>query len=124
MHIDLLFFDRSRKHVFFVVISTIGAKTRNMLGEKTVVALYKFNCICLYFLQSHSSVERAGLIASVKMRALPTDEEHALRGQTLQEVISRDRAQGLIPIFVSAASDFDKFTIDSFLSQLMERFKK
>ncbi|XP_052790248.1 aromatic-L-amino-acid decarboxylase-like [Mya arenaria] len=52
--------------------------------------------------QAHSSVERAGLIACIKMRALPTDDNSALRGHALKEAIDRDRAQGFIPIFVCA----------------------
>lgn len=52
--------------------------------------------------QAHSSVERAGLIASIKMRHLPTDENCSLRGHTLQDAIDQDRAQGLIPLFVCA----------------------
>ena len=55
-------------------------------------------------LQSHSSVERAGLIAAVKMRKLETDENYALRGLTLQHAIDEDRAKGLVPIFVRHCS--------------------
>ncbi|KAH3802677.1 hypothetical protein DPMN_156356 [Dreissena polymorpha] len=51
-------------------------------------------------LQAHSSVERAGLIASIRMRKLPTDEDSSLRGQTLRDAINKDRTQGLFPIFV------------------------
>ena len=50
--------------------------------------------------QSHSSVERAGLIAAVKMRKLGTDENYALRGDTLQSAIEEDKSKGLVPIFV------------------------
>ncbi|KAL4219037.1 hypothetical protein ACF0H5_021620 [Mactra antiquata] len=64
------------------------------------VIMSKFVAYCSE--QSHSSVERAGLIASIKMRALPTDEDCSLRGQTLQDAIDEDRANGLIPIFVCA----------------------
>ncbi|PIK50113.1 putative aromatic-L-amino-acid decarboxylase, partial [Apostichopus japonicus] len=51
--------------------------------------------------QSHSSVERASLIASVRMRQLATDDKHSLRGDTLLEAMKQDRARGLIPTFVS-----------------------
>uniref|UniRef100_A0A8D0H1J7 Histidine decarboxylase n=1 Tax=Sphenodon punctatus TaxID=8508 RepID=A0A8D0H1J7_SPHPU len=50
--------------------------------------------------QAHSSVEKAGLIALVKMRFLPVDESFALRGDTLQKAIEEDRKRGLVPIFV------------------------
>ncbi|KAK3585055.1 hypothetical protein CHS0354_009906 [Potamilus streckersoni] len=52
--------------------------------------------------QAHSSVERAGLIAAVKMRKLETDDKCALRGHTLQQAIDSDKANGLVPIFVCA----------------------
>lgn len=55
------------------------------------------------YLKAHSSVERAGLIACIKMRSLPTDEDTSLRGQTLRDAIDKDRAQGLIPIYVSTS---------------------
>lgn len=50
--------------------------------------------------QCHSSVERAALIASVRMRTLQTDDRHALRGDVLLEAMKEDRARGLIPTFV------------------------
>ncbi|BFZ20279.1 hypothetical protein BsWGS_23318 [Bradybaena similaris] len=53
-------------------------------------------------IQSHSSVERAGLIALVKMRKLPTDENGSLRGPTLENAIREDKENGLIPFFVCA----------------------
>ncbi|KAK3087862.1 hypothetical protein FSP39_011631 [Pinctada imbricata] len=52
--------------------------------------------------QAHSSVERAGLIGGVPMRMLETDSKGALRGETLQLAIQRDKAAGLIPFFVCA----------------------
>ncbi|XP_072164416.1 aromatic-L-amino-acid decarboxylase-like [Diadema setosum] len=52
--------------------------------------------------QSHSSVERAALIASVRIRSLQTDEKHALRGETLRVAIEEDKAKGRIPVFVCA----------------------
>lgn len=52
--------------------------------------------------QSHSSVERAGLLGAVKIRLLPTDKSLSLRGQTLKEQIEKDRAEGLVPFFVVA----------------------
>lgn len=51
---------------------------------------------------SHSSVERAGLLGGVLLRALATDGEHKLRGDTLREAVAKDRADGLIPFFVVA----------------------
>ncbi|XP_050439369.1 aromatic-L-amino-acid decarboxylase-like [Adelges cooleyi] len=51
---------------------------------------------------SHSSVERAGLLGGVLLRALDTDSEHKLRGDTLKDAITEDRGKGLIPFFVVA----------------------
>lgn len=52
--------------------------------------------------QSHSSVERAGLLGGVKIRLLPTDENQSLRGDTLESAILEDKSKGLIPFFVVA----------------------
>ncbi|XP_067867001.1 aromatic-L-amino-acid decarboxylase-like isoform X2 [Heterodontus francisci] len=53
-------------------------------------------------IQSHSSVERAGLIAGIKMRKLPTDEKFSLRGETLKQALEEDKALGLIPFYLCA----------------------
>ncbi|XP_065703856.2 histidine decarboxylase isoform X2 [Patagioenas fasciata] len=52
--------------------------------------------------QAHSSVEKAGLIALVKMKFLPVDENFSLRGETLKKAIAEDRKKGLVPVFVCA----------------------
>ncbi|XP_069768338.1 aromatic-L-amino-acid decarboxylase isoform X3 [Narcine bancroftii] len=52
--------------------------------------------------QSHSSVERAGLIGGIKMRKLVPDEKFSLRGETLKQALEEDKALGLIPFFVCA----------------------
>ncbi|XP_053349635.1 aromatic-L-amino-acid decarboxylase [Clarias gariepinus] len=52
--------------------------------------------------QAHSSVERAGLIGSVRMKKLPTDSKFAVRGETLRKVIEEDKAAGLIPFYFCA----------------------
>ncbi|XP_029812173.1 aromatic-L-amino-acid decarboxylase isoform X2 [Suricata suricatta] len=52
--------------------------------------------------QAHSSVERAGLIGGVKLKAIPSDGKFAMRGSALQEALERDKAEGLIPFFVVA----------------------
>lgn len=50
--------------------------------------------------QAHSSVEKAGLIALVKMRFIECDDELSMRGDAIQEVIDKDREDGLIPFYV------------------------
>ncbi|KAF6301598.1 dopa decarboxylase [Rhinolophus ferrumequinum] len=52
--------------------------------------------------QAHSSVERAGLIGGVKLKAIPSDDKFAMRASALQEALERDKAAGLIPFFVVA----------------------
>lgn len=52
--------------------------------------------------QAHSSVERAGLIGGVTLKAIPSDGKFAMRASALQEALERDKAAGLIPFFVVA----------------------
>ncbi|XP_078274808.1 aromatic-L-amino-acid decarboxylase-like isoform X1 [Rhinoraja longicauda] len=52
--------------------------------------------------QSHSSVERAGLIGGIKMRKLSSDDKFSLRGETLKQALEEDKALGLIPFFLCA----------------------
>ena len=47
--------------------------------------------------QSHSSVERAGLLGGVKFRLLDTDDDFSVRGEALEKAIEEDKANGLIP---------------------------
>ncbi|KAK2141740.1 hypothetical protein LSH36_1050g00038 [Paralvinella palmiformis] len=53
-------------------------------------------------IQAHSSVEKAAMIAMVKMRELDTDDKFSLRGATLQRAIDEDKKLGLIPFFICA----------------------
>ena len=55
----------------------------------------------LFFLQAHSSVEKAGLIGLVKVRYIESDENLSLRGDKLKEAINIDRENGLVPLIVS-----------------------
>lgn len=50
---------------------------------------------------AHSCVEKAGMIAMVKIRILDPDENFSLRGETLEKAISEDKKNDLIPFFVS-----------------------
>jgi len=49
----------------------------------------------------HSCVEKAGMIAMVKIRLLDHDENYSLRGSTVEMAVKDDRSNGLIPFFVS-----------------------
>ena len=52
--------------------------------------------------QAHSSVERAGLLAGVRMRLLESDADFSLRGETVEAAAKEDRERGLIPFCVVA----------------------
>lgn len=52
--------------------------------------------------QSNSSVEKAGLLGSMIMRLLPTDENCSFRGSTLESAVIKDMEQGLVPCCVIA----------------------
>jgi hypothetical protein len=58
----------------------------------------------LFRCQAHSCVEKAGLIAMVKVHQLPVDEHYSLRGVTLEQYIQADKDKGLIPFFVRRMS--------------------
>uniref|UniRef100_A0A915PVV5 Tyrosine decarboxylase n=1 Tax=Setaria digitata TaxID=48799 RepID=A0A915PVV5_9BILA len=51
--------------------------------------------------EAHSSVEKACMIAMVKLKILDTDSNFRLRGETVRLAIEEDRNLGLIPFFVS-----------------------
>ncbi|EEC06443.1 hypothetical protein IscW_ISCW004701 [Ixodes scapularis] len=50
--------------------------------------------------KAHSSVERAALLASVRLHVVSTDDELSVRGATLLKVIQEDRKLGFIPMAV------------------------
>ncbi|XP_076663371.1 aromatic-L-amino-acid decarboxylase [Andrena cerasifolii] len=52
--------------------------------------------------QSNSSVEKAGILASIPMKLLSTDDKCELRGETLLKAIKEDLEKGLIPCCVVA----------------------
>ncbi|XP_061633151.1 aromatic-L-amino-acid decarboxylase isoform X2 [Phyllopteryx taeniolatus] len=52
--------------------------------------------------QSHSSVERAGLIGGVMMKKVPTDDTYAVTGDILKKMVEQDKEAGLIPFYFCA----------------------
>lgn len=46
-------------------------------------------------------MERAGLISGVRMKKIQSDENFTMRGKTLKKALEDDKAEGLIPVFVS-----------------------
>ncbi|XP_067942538.1 aromatic-L-amino-acid decarboxylase-like [Watersipora subatra] len=65
-------------------------------------ALLASKLVCYCSEQAHSSVEKASLIGLVKLRLLPTDDEHRLKPDSLKECILNDRKQGLVPFYLCA----------------------
>lgn len=56
----------------------------------------------MYFSQqANSSVHRAGLLAEVNMREIPLNEKFCMDIDALKNTIAKDKADGLIPFFVS-----------------------
>lgn len=89
------------------LVALLGAKARTLqimkesnseLVDKDVVP----KLVAYSSELSHSSVERAGLLGGVLLRALNTDGQHKLRGDTLRDAIAKDRENGLVPFFVVA----------------------
>lgn len=68
--------------------------------------------------QAHSSVERAALLASIKIRLLPTDSEFALKADTFEKAVKEDLENGLEPIFVSLRG----FLLLKFCKKLENKF--
>jgi len=52
--------------------------------------------------QSNSSVEKAGLLGSMRMRLLKSNDGGQLTGPTLAKAMAEDVAKGLIPCYVVA----------------------
>ncbi|NP_001161568.1 histidine decarboxylase [Saccoglossus kowalevskii] len=52
--------------------------------------------------QAHSSVEKACLIAMVKIHTIPSDANLSLRGDALQKAIDEDKQKGLVPFYLCA----------------------
>lgn len=45
-------------------------------------------------------MERAGLIAGVRLKKVPTDKKFAVRGETFSTMLKEDKEAGLIPFYV------------------------
>lgn len=89
------------------LVALLGAKARAIasvkkdnpqLQDSDIVA----KLVAYTSSQSHSSVERAGLLGGVKIRFLQPDECNKLRGATVEQAIKEDREAGLIPFYAVA----------------------
>ncbi|XP_050306674.1 aromatic-L-amino-acid decarboxylase-like isoform X1 [Anthonomus grandis grandis] len=79
------------------IMATIKKEKPEMKDSEIISKLVGYTSM-----QSHSSVERAGLLGGIKLRALPTDNENKMRGETVELAIKEDREAGLIPFFCVA----------------------
>lgn len=89
------------------LISLLAARKAKILEMKNIEQDAEESVLNSQFIaytsdQAHSSVEKAGLIALVKIRFLATDENFSLRGETLKKAIEEDRKEGRVPIFLCA----------------------
>ncbi|KAG8229721.1 hypothetical protein J437_LFUL007896 [Ladona fulva] len=77
-----------------------GGVIQGSASEATLVALLAAKERTVQ--RSNSSVEKSGVLGSMKMRLLTTDENCSFRGSTLEAAIAKDIEQGLIPCYVIA----------------------
>ncbi|XP_065332534.1 aromatic-L-amino-acid decarboxylase-like [Cloeon dipterum] len=80
------------------VLKKIDELTPNTSNDEGVAA--KLVAYCSE--HAHSSVERAGLLSGVIMRAVPAEDDYRLRGDALRAFIREDKQAGLIPFFAVA----------------------
>jgi len=88
-----------------ILVAMLAARTKKMESKRLENPSIEdgqmlSKLICYTSKLAHSCVEKAGLIAMVKVRQLSVDEHYSLRGKTLDECIQADKEKGLIPFFV------------------------
>lgn len=89
------------------LVALLGAKSKTIARVKKEHPEWKDGDIVAKLVgytssQSHSSVERAGLLGGIQLRSLQPDDDNRLRGETVQQAIEDDIAAGLIPFYVVA----------------------
>ncbi|CAF3777182.1 unnamed protein product [Rotaria socialis] len=89
-----------------ILVAMLAARTKKITSKRLADPLIEdgqilAKLVCYTSKLAHSCVEKAGLIAMVRVRDLPVDENFSLRGETLDEWIRADKENGLIPFLVS-----------------------
>ena len=89
-----------------VLVSLLSARTRLLeklkLKQPHIESGEHLSKLVMYCSKlAHSCVEKAAVIAMVKLRLLDTDENFSLRGSILEAAVENDKSLGLIPFFVS-----------------------
>ena len=95
-----MYFKGTASEATLVAILSARAKTireQREVGAEEEAGSVMTRLVCYGSQQAHSSVERAGLLAGVRMRLLDTDEDLAITGDILEAAVTEDRAKGLIP---------------------------
>ncbi|RUS32481.1 pyridoxal-dependent decarboxylase conserved domain-containing protein [Jimgerdemannia flammicorona] len=92
-----------------VIVVMIGARDRVLNRCRRVegkseeeVAMVANRLIAYGSDQTHSCTHKAALIANVRFRSLPTDDDFRLRGETVWAEVQNDMDEGLIPFFLTA----------------------
>lgn len=88
-----------------VLVSMLAARTKAIFNYKKTEKIEEDGIILSKLVAytsklSHSCVEKAAMICLVKIRHLPVDKDYSLRGETLEEAMNKDIANGLIPFYV------------------------
>ncbi|CAF0897752.1 unnamed protein product [Adineta steineri] len=89
-----------------ILVAMLAARTKKITSKRLTDPLIEdgqilARLVCYTSKLAHSCVEKAGLIAMVRVRQLAVDEHFSLRGKTLEECIRADKEKGLIPFLVS-----------------------
>ena len=79
------------------LVAVLSARARAVREHREDENCVLSRLVCYGSKQAHSSVERAGMLAGVKMRLLEPDPELSLTGQILARAVEEDRAAGLLP---------------------------
>jgi len=88
-----------------VLVSMLAARSKAILNYKRTEKIEEDGVILSKLVAyasklSHSCVEKAAMISLVKIRHLQVDDNYSLRGQTLEDAMNKDIANGLIPFYV------------------------
>ncbi|CAH1134029.1 unnamed protein product [Ceutorhynchus assimilis] len=89
------------------LVALLGAKSKAVAAYKTKHPELKEADIISKLVgytssQSHSSVERAGLLGGIKLRSLEPDSSNRLTGDIVERAIKEDIESGLIPFYCVA----------------------
>jgi hypothetical protein len=95
---------RRGRYQFYHLLGASRAQNKCSVEPVTQIPFVTYYSLLL---QAHSSVERAGLIGGIKLKAVPSDGNFSMRASALREALERDKAAGLIPFFVSSMLNGD-----------------